>query len=92
MNPFFRSVLPDAVHLLCSHTHYGPEIGSDTEAPSDEVASYLAVASGRACAARAVGGWTAVIARAPGPILLRARFSLERALGLLAACGQRARV
>jgi len=53
---------------------------------------YLAVASGRACAARAVGGWTAVIARAPGPILLRARFSLERALGLLAACGQRARV
>ena len=53
---------------------------------------YLAVASGRACAARAAGGWTAVIARAPGPILLRARFSLERALGLLAACGQRARV
>src|SRR5438105_4454573 len=30
----------DAVHLLCSHTHYGPEIGNDTEPPSEEVAGY----------------------------------------------------
>jgi neutral ceramidase len=31
---------PDAIHLLCSHTHYGPEVGSDSEAPSEEVAGY----------------------------------------------------
>src|SRR5436190_14018310 len=31
---------PDAIHLLCSHTHYGPEIGSDTDPPSEEVVGY----------------------------------------------------
>jgi hypothetical protein len=31
---------PDAVHLLCSHTHYGPEVGSDSDPPADAVASY----------------------------------------------------
>src|SRR5438034_9983203 len=30
----------DAVHLLCSHTHYGPELGSDTEPLSEEIAGY----------------------------------------------------
>ena len=33
-------LLPDAIHLLCSHTHYGPELGSDTEPLSEEVAGY----------------------------------------------------
>jgi neutral ceramidase len=31
---------PDAIHLLCSHTHYGPDLGSDAEPPSEAVASY----------------------------------------------------
>jgi neutral ceramidase len=31
---------PDAIHLLCSHTHYGPEVGNDTDPPNDEVAAY----------------------------------------------------
>src|SRR5436305_9583442 len=26
-------LLPDAIHLLCSHTHYGPELGRDTDPP-----------------------------------------------------------
>src|SRR3989442_2555019 len=31
---------PDAIHLLCSHTHYGPEVGNDTDASSDAAPSY----------------------------------------------------
>src|SRR5207249_3011180 len=31
---------PDAIHLLCSHTHYGPEIGNDTDLAAEEVAGY----------------------------------------------------
>jgi hypothetical protein len=49
---------------------------------------YLTVGAGRGCATRAAGGWTSVIARAPGPLVVRARFSLARALGLQPACGQ----
>jgi hypothetical protein len=31
---------PDAIHLLCSHTHYGPEVGNDSDPAADAVASY----------------------------------------------------
>jgi neutral ceramidase len=31
---------PDVVQLLCSHTHYGPEVGSDAEPPGEDVAAY----------------------------------------------------
>jgi neutral ceramidase len=33
-------LLPDSIHLLCSHTHYGPEVGNDTDPPGDDVAVY----------------------------------------------------
>ena len=47
---------------------------------------YYTVVSGRACVAGAPGGWTEVRARAAGEIVVGARFSLGRALGLDGAC------
>ena len=47
---------------------------------------YLAVAAGSACVRPAHEGWTAVDARAPGDVVVRSSFSLERALGLGGAC------
>jgi hypothetical protein len=43
---------------------------------------YDTVLSGAGCVASAPGGWTYVQARAAGPIVVGARFSLDRALGL----------
>jgi len=47
---------------------------------------YDTVVSGHGCVASAPGGWTYVQARAPGPIVVGAQFSLGRALGLDGAC------
>lgn len=47
---------------------------------------YDTVLSGRGCVASAPGGWTYVRARARGEIVVGARFSLGRALGLDGAC------
>jgi hypothetical protein len=42
---------------------------------------YWALADGHGCVGPAPGGWTRVSARAPGRLVVRARFSLGRALG-----------
>ena len=47
---------------------------------------YWTIARGDGCVSRAAGGWTRVRARARGPLLVRARFSLGRALGLSGSC------
>jgi hypothetical protein len=47
---------------------------------------YDTVVSGRACVTSAPGGWTYIRARAPGHIVVAARFSVSRALGLDGAC------
>lgn len=47
---------------------------------------YLTVTAGAACVGRAPGGWTRVQARAPGRIVVAARFSMGRALGLGGPC------
>jgi hypothetical protein len=47
---------------------------------------YYTVLSGHGCVASAPGGWTYVRARAAGEIVVGARFSLGRALGLDGAC------
>ncbi len=47
---------------------------------------YDTVLSGHGCVASAPGGWTYVQARAPGAIVVGARFSLGRALGLSGEC------
>jgi hypothetical protein len=47
---------------------------------------YFAVAAGDGCVNRASGGWTRVLARAPGPLLVRASFSFPRAFGLAGSC------
>jgi hypothetical protein len=47
---------------------------------------YFTVAAGDGCVDRSSGGWTRVVARAPGPLLVRASFSLGRALGLAGSC------
>jgi hypothetical protein len=47
---------------------------------------YWTVARGDGCVSRSAGGWTRVLARAPGPLLVQARFSLGRALGLSGSC------
>ena len=47
---------------------------------------YFTVVSGDGCVASAPGGWTYVRARAPGEIVVAARFSLSRALGLGGSC------
>ncbi len=72
------------------------ELGSDTFALQARSAGtllvrihytrYFTVVSGRACVASAPGGWTYVRARAPGPVVVAAKFSLSRALGLGGAC------
>jgi hypothetical protein len=47
---------------------------------------YLTVRSGGGCVSRAPGGWTSLDARTPGTIVVSARFSLGRALGLETGC------
>lgn len=47
---------------------------------------YFTVVSGEACVTSAPGGWTYVRARAPGRIVVSARFSVGRALGLSGSC------
>ena len=47
---------------------------------------YWTVTRGSACVARAPGDWTAVNVHAPGAVVVAARFSLARALGL-GGCG-----
>jgi hypothetical protein len=47
---------------------------------------YDTVLSGHGCVASAPGGWTYVQAHAAGPVVVGARFSLGRALGLDGAC------
>ncbi len=47
---------------------------------------YDTVASGEGCVASGPDGWTYVRARAPGRIVVAARFSLGRALGLGGSC------
>jgi hypothetical protein len=48
---------------------------------------YWTVAQGAGCVGPAPGGWTRVIARAQGSLLVRARFSLARAFGDTGSCG-----
>jgi hypothetical protein len=43
---------------------------------------YWVIARGEGCVAAAPGGWTSVRARGPGTVVVAARFSLGRALGL----------
>jgi hypothetical protein len=47
---------------------------------------YWTVIGGSGCVAEAPGGWTYVTARTPGTVLVAARFSLARALGLGGSC------
>ncbi len=47
---------------------------------------YWTIARGLACVVPAPGGWTAVNVRAPGTVVIDARFSLGRALGLAGTC------
>jgi hypothetical protein len=47
---------------------------------------YWTVTRGSGCVGRAPGGWTRVLARAPGELTVRASFSLSRALGDVGAC------
>jgi hypothetical protein len=48
---------------------------------------YLTLTRGAGCVGPAPGGWTSVLARAPGTLVVQARFSLARALGLEGSCG-----
>jgi hypothetical protein len=47
---------------------------------------YWTLAMGAGCVGQAPGGWTSVVARASGTLVVRARFSLGRALGLGGSC------
>jgi hypothetical protein len=47
---------------------------------------YWTIASGSACLRTAPGGWTALAVKAPGTVIVEARFSLGRALGIADAC------
>jgi hypothetical protein len=47
---------------------------------------YWTIARGSGCVGRAPGGWTKVVARAPGRLVVRASFSFSRALGLAGSC------
>jgi hypothetical protein len=47
---------------------------------------YWAVLRGDACVGSAPGGWTSVSVASPGPVVVAARFSLSRALGLGSSC------
>ncbi len=49
---------------------------------------YWTLARGVGCVGRAAGGWTRVLARAPGTLLVRARFSLAAALGGGESCAR----
>jgi hypothetical protein len=47
---------------------------------------YWTLTTGAGCVARAGGGWTSVTVRAPGEVIVSARFSLSGALGLASSC------
>ena len=47
---------------------------------------YWTVTSGAGCVGRAPGDWTSVDARAPGTVVVAARFSLARAFGVGSSC------
>jgi hypothetical protein len=47
---------------------------------------YWTLTTGAGCVGRAPGGWTSVVARASGTLVVRARISLGRALGLGSSC------
>jgi hypothetical protein len=47
---------------------------------------YLSVSGGAGCVGPAPGGWTSVLVRAPGSVVVGARFSLSGALGLQSSC------
>ncbi len=47
---------------------------------------YWTLQRGDGCIDRTAGGWTRVLARSPGRLLVRAQFSLGRALGLAGSC------
>jgi hypothetical protein len=47
---------------------------------------YWTIARGDGCVSRAGDGWTRIRARASGRIVVSARFSLGRALGLASSC------
>ena len=47
---------------------------------------YLTITRGAGCVGPASGGWTSILARAPGTLDVQARFSLGRALGLEGSC------
>jgi hypothetical protein len=47
---------------------------------------YWTIARGAGCVGSAPRGWTSVLVRAPGPVVVDARFSLGRALGLADSC------
>jgi len=50
---------------------------------------YWTLARGDGCVGEAPSGWTSVTARAPGVVVVVARFSLARALGLGgSSCGR----
>jgi hypothetical protein len=48
---------------------------------------YWTVTRGSGCVAPAPEGWTAVSVRAPGTVVIAARFSLARAFGATSSCG-----
>ncbi|HEX4484373.1 MAG TPA: hypothetical protein VH081_11375 [Solirubrobacteraceae bacterium] len=48
---------------------------------------YWTLSHGQGCVGPAAGGWTRVLAGAPGRIVVRARFSFSRALGETGSCG-----
>jgi hypothetical protein len=47
---------------------------------------YWTLTTGSGCIAQAPGGWTSVTVRAPGTVIVAARFSVARALGLAGSC------
>jgi hypothetical protein len=47
---------------------------------------YLTITHGAGCVGPTPGGWTSILARAPGTLDVQARFSLGRALGLEGSC------
>jgi hypothetical protein len=47
---------------------------------------YWTITRGDGCVDRSRDGWTRVVARARGPLVVQARFSLGRALGLAGSC------
>jgi hypothetical protein len=47
---------------------------------------YLTLVQGDGCVGRSPDGWTSVAVRTPGAVIVRARFSVARALGLGSSC------